>query len=208
MKNVFIYLSGTIRKSHDKDCLSEWTPTHLETIRDLFKNEVIHPNFLNPATRSDDLSDEFSLFGRDLLQVYLSDFVLVDMREKRGIGVGYEIAFANFKNIPVVSWAEQHSHYRPHLCEVLGQKLTNWTHPFVSQTSQFLAGTLVEAVEFMAHSCNFNKKPIQSTDYPLRAIQHYLKTQLEKDTEMRQCIENYKKLTETVKEILMIPVVG
>ncbi|MFN7038234.1 MAG: hypothetical protein ACK4OM_01495 [Alphaproteobacteria bacterium] len=151
MKDLYIYLSGTIRKSHDTDKLFEWTTEHIELMENLFKNEEINITFLNPASRSDDLSDELSIFGRDMLQTCLSDFILVDVREKRGIGVGYEIAFANFKNIPIIAWAEENSHYRISNSEILGQKLSNWTHPFVSQTSKFIASKLEEAVEFITN---------------------------------------------------------
>ncbi len=197
-------MSGTIRKSHDNDNLSEWEVSHLSFMKDLFAQKNYDVHFLNPAIRSDDLSDEFSLFGRDMLQTYLSDFVIADMREKRGIGVGYEVAFANSKNIPVICWAEENSHYRPLKCEVLNQVLLNWTHPFVSQTSKLVANNLLEAVEFISNYQLANKKPLNKEDYPLSAILHYLNSQLKQDTEMYKLIENSIILKEQVNKILNI----
>lgn len=204
MQEIFIYLSGTIRKSHDKDVLSEWTGENINFIEKLCKDKGYLAHFLNPATRSDDLSDEFSLFGRDMLQTYLSDFVLADMREKRGIGVGYEVAFANFKNIPVISLAELGSHYRPLQCEVLGQKLTNFTHPFVSQTSIAVVNTLEMAVEFMVGYDKPKKRPIQTEDYPFKAIKHYLATQFKNDKEMFELVEKSAEIKNQVETIIQL----
>jgi len=204
MKTIYIYLSGTIKKSHDKDNLSQWEFSHLSFMKELFAQRNYNVHFLNPAIRSDDLSDEFSLFGRDMLQTYLSSFVITDMREKRGIGVGYEVAFANSKNIPVIIWAEKNSHYRPLKCEVVNQILFDWTHPFVSQTSKFIANNLLEAVEFITSYQLTSKKPINKGDYVLPAMLHYLNSQLSQDTEMYKLIENSVVLKEQVSKILDI----
>jgi hypothetical protein len=201
MQSLFIYLSGTIKKSNDTDNPSEWTIAHLKLMQELFSKQGFKVHFLNPAARSNDLSDEFSLFGRDMLQTYLSDFVLADMREKRGIGVGYEIAFANFKNIPIVSWAKLNSHYRPLYCEILGQKLENFTHPFVSQPSKIVVENLDTAVDFIANYHPEPKKPLTRDDYPLTAILHYLATQFQKDKEMYELIENHSSLKGLIAEI-------
>ena len=45
---------------------------------------------LNPALRTDDLSDEVSVFGRDMTQVFIADLVFIDARHRRGLGVGAE----------------------------------------------------------------------------------------------------------------------
>ncbi len=199
MKNIFIYLSGSIKKSHNQrdetDC---WTEQNIQILKDLFLVKALNVVFLNPASRSDDLSDELSLFGRDTLQVLLSDVVLADMRNRRGIGVGYEVAFANFKAIPVVSWAPTDSHYRPLKMDVLGQSLTNGTHPFVSQTSKNVADTLEEAVDIISAFNISSKIPLAVEDYPSNAIKHYLTTQLDRDTEMKSMIHEYKELAEQV----------
>lgn len=206
MKNVFIYLSGSIKKSHadDKASLDYWTDVEIGQLKAHFSAKDYNVVFLNPASRSDDLSDEFSLFGRDTLQVFLSDAVLADMRGKRGIGVGYEVAFANFKNIPVVSWSLEGTYYRPYETELMGQKLINWTHPFVSQTSKKIVNTLEDATEAVLEVAATGQKkiPLSDADYPYNAMQHYLTTQLQHDSEMNGMIAEYRELSDQVTSIL------
>lgn len=204
MKNVFIYLSGSIKKSHDvhKDKLDYWTDMEMTELKAHFGAKGYNVVFLNPASRSDDLSDELSLFGRDMLQVYLSDVVLADMRGKRGIGIGYEVAFANFKKIPVVSWSLEGTYYRPHETELVGQKLTHWTHPFVSQTSKQVVNTLEEATNAIIDAISSKDKlSISKDDFPYNAIQHYLATQLIQDLEMKEMISTYPELSGQVDSI-------
>ncbi|MBS0629166.1 MAG: hypothetical protein JSS30_02945 [Verrucomicrobia bacterium] len=63
-------------------------------------------SFLNPAFRTDDLSDECSVFGRDMVQVF------ADVRDRRGSGVGAEMMWAKLHEIRVISWSPRNSHYR------------------------------------------------------------------------------------------------
>ena len=131
MKNLFAYLSGSIKKQHNSHKGSSfWTDADMQQMQRLFAAENINIIFLNPASRSDDLSDPKSIFGRDLLQVCASNCVFVDDRERRGVGVGYEMAVANSKGIPVFSWVPHASCYFPKETKLVGQKLYDWKHPF------------------------------------------------------------------------------
>ncbi len=109
MKKISIYLAGNIQKGHENESLIYWTENDLKKIREVLS--FVKINFLNPAIRNDDLSDQKSTFGRDMLQVYSSDLVLVDARERRGLGVGAEMMWAKMNNIPVVTYAPLESHY-------------------------------------------------------------------------------------------------
>lgn len=86
-----IYLAGSIQKGHEKSDYF-WSDSDLSVLKDgLSRYEV---SFLNPALRSDDLSDQHSVFGRDMLQVFCSNIVFVDARSRRGLGVGAEMMWA------------------------------------------------------------------------------------------------------------------
>ena len=77
MKSIRIYLSGSIQKgSADVVKKSVWTGTDIGMLHEVLGG-VVNLSLLNPTSRSDDLSDYQSVFGRDLLQVYISDLVLV-----------------------------------------------------------------------------------------------------------------------------------
>lgn len=204
IKNCFVYLSGSIQKSHSKNSHLHWTDEHMSYLSNIGEENGIHLVFLNPANRSDDLSDELSLFGRDMLQVYLSDYVLVDGREKRGIGIGYEIAFANQMKIPVISWVPNDSHYRPKELVMLGQHLTNWCHPFLKAPSQCIAENLDEAIKYIFEHKRARSNILSSEDFVFPAIVHYLKTQLSRDKEMYDLINAYQMLQEKIDFVVSV----
>src|SRR5579871_3736379 len=100
MKRVAIYLAGNIKKGHEKLNEDYWNDSELFIISNTLKST--HVDFLHPAIRTDDLSDQKSVFGRDMTQVYCSDVVFVDVRQRRGLGVGAEMMWAKMNKIPVV----------------------------------------------------------------------------------------------------------
>lgn len=202
MKRLYIYLSGSIQKSH-KESTSVWTNVHITNMKSLFLEKGIEVIFLNPASRGDDLPNSKSIFGKDLLQVYLSDCVLVDGRDKRGVGIGYEMAVANYKNIPVFSWVPKGSHYNPKETEMMGEKLYDWKHPFFYTSSEETVDSLEEAVDSIA-SFNFPaRKPLSQDDFIFPAMQHYIETNLKRDTEMYDLIANESALQARMKPLVM-----
>lgn len=82
---IALYLAGSIKKEHERTDDFYWSETDKEILStQLSQHDLL---FLNPAERNDNLSDQKSVFGRDMLQVFSSDIVLVDARERRGLGV-------------------------------------------------------------------------------------------------------------------------
>jgi hypothetical protein len=106
---ISIYLAGSIKKGHERTDESFWTDSDMVFLRKALSEYEI--SFLNPAFRSDDLSDQRSVFGRDMTQVFCSDVVFVDARDRRGLGVGAEMMWAKFHKIPIVTLAPVDSHY-------------------------------------------------------------------------------------------------
>src|SRR4029078_1586853 len=118
-----------IQKGHEKADDTFWSEQNMQFLRNhLSEFEVL---FLNPAFRTDDLSDNLSTFGRDMLQVFSSDFVFVDARDRRGLGVGAEMMWAKLNRIPVVTWSPRNSHYNKDHTTLLDVPVTNFIHPFV-----------------------------------------------------------------------------
>ena len=93
-----VYLAGSIKKGHEPPTELFWTEVETDELKTALKDFDL--SFLNPALRSDDLSIQSSVFGRDMLMVYCSDFVLVDVRQRRGLGVGSEMMWAKINRIP------------------------------------------------------------------------------------------------------------
>src|SRR5690348_7658831 len=96
---IAIYLAGSIKKGHEKSDESFWTEEDMDFLKKQIAPHEI--SFLNPAFRTDNLSDQRSVFGRDMVQVFSSNIVFVDARARRGLGVGAEMMWAKVNKIPV-----------------------------------------------------------------------------------------------------------
>lgn len=205
-RSIRIYLSGKIKKSHELDGGYYWGKGEIDQINESFFPLSI--DYLDPSHRTDDLSDEISIFGRDLLQVYLSDVVFADVRELRGIGVGGEMIFAGWIGIPVVSIAEEDSFYRAKKVKILYQEVKDWTHPFVSGPSSYVASSISLAGNWAkAHLMTKEKQIDKLTKIKtlpplfLKPMQHYISEQLEYDRPMQKLISENRDLKEIVSKI-------
>ncbi len=141
-KKIGIYLAGSIKKGHENPQESFWTESDIALIQNSFqKREVI---FLNPAFRMDNLADQYSVFGRDMTQVFCSHVVFVDARDRRGLGVGAEMMWAKMNKIPVVTWAPKDTHYNKTKTTILGVEVNDFIHPFVYGLSDKIIDRLEE----------------------------------------------------------------
>ncbi|MGH1414807.1 MAG: hypothetical protein ACRBB0_15065 [Pelagimonas sp.] len=127
---IKIYLSGSIRKG-EEDSRSDdhfWTDFDVEVVRNGIEASV---EILNPAMTKIDRNDTRLNFGCDLYLVSISDLILVDLRKKKGIGVGAELMFADQMKIPTFGVLGSRSEYkRTTLTNLSGQNIQDWTHPF------------------------------------------------------------------------------
>lgn len=144
-----IYISGSIRKG-DQDTRTDdffWTKRDLNQIQAQLDSEA---KLLNPANTKIDRRDELNNFGCDLFLVSISDVILVDLRRKKGIGVGAELMLANHLRIPVIGILGPHSEYfKKCLTNVSGQELRNWTHPFARGMCDHLCQDIAGACDIL-----------------------------------------------------------
>lgn len=181
-----MYLAGNIQKGHEKESALYWTEEDREAIaRGIDPIEVA---FLNPAIRTDDLSDQKSVFGRDMTQVYCSDFIFVDARERRGLGVGAEMMWAKMNRIPVLTLAGKNTHYRKEEVLLLGVKVEDWVHPFVESLSDAIVEDLSEGISWMQDFLAGNIE-IKGPEFIHDAMKHYQKEQLPHDLPMQELVE-------------------
>jgi hypothetical protein len=179
---IAIYLAGSIKKGHEKT-ESHWTDDDIQAIeKNLPEYEV---SFLNPAFRTDNLSDQRAVFGRDMVQVFSCNVVFVDARDRRGLGVGAEMMWAKFNKIPVVAWAPIDTHYHKRHTTVLGVPVANFTHPFVESLSDKIAETLADGARWIHQVISNPSTPIKGVEYITSAMQHYKETQLPHDAPMK-----------------------
>ncbi|MEZ2142922.1 hypothetical protein AAE026_11485 [Bradyrhizobium sp. DN5] len=171
-----IYLSGSVRKGATDDRPSEhyWTDDDEERIRaGLRPHEV---TLLNPQKSGVDRSDPKANFGCDLYLVETSNVVLVDARTKKGIGIGAEMMFACARNIPTITIAPKHSHYRQALVRNLfGEDVRDWTHPFVLGLSDYVVESLTESIELLKRHVTLGSLPL--TKNIDEAIEYYRRSQ-------------------------------
>lgn len=189
---IAIYLAGSIKKGHEKSGETFWTDEDMSILKkSLDKYELL---FLNPAFRTDDLSDSFSVFGRDMLQVFSSNIVFVDARDRRGLGVGAEIMWAKVNKIPVVTWAPKNSHYNKDHTTILGVPVSNFIHPFVGSLSDKIVENLVEGAEWIHSVMSDPGVEIKGIQYIGSAMQHYKDSQLHHDVPMKELLTSSEEL--------------
>lgn len=179
---VSIYLAGSIQKGHEKNN-SLWGDEE----RDLLEKALSHYQvlFLNPALRIDDLSDQKAVFGRDMLQVFCSDVVFVDARDRRGLGVGAEMMWAKFHSIPVVTLAPKETHYHKSQTTLLGSEVKDWVHPFVESLSDAVVESIADGANWIHRVMTGELKEIKNAAFMESAMQRYKTLRFEGDEPMQ-----------------------
>jgi hypothetical protein len=196
-------LSGSIKKGSKDTRDTFWSDSDQDAIRAALSPSTVE--FLNPAVREDDVSDALSTYGHDLLQVYCADAVLVDARDRRGIGIGAEMTFAKLHSVPVVALARPNSYYFQDELVYLGQRVAPFIHPFVAGPADFIAWSVVEAAEWVrANVCVRRTVPKDSAVF-LDAIRRYVTLHLQRDTPMRTHIDSDHRIREKVELLTGLP---
>ncbi len=183
MKEITIYLAGSIHKGHETNT-SFWTEKDLNDIRQSLPD--FNVSFLNPAFRSDDLSDQRSVFGRDMVQVFCSTFVFVDARERRGLGVGAEMMWAKINRIPVITWTPKNTHYNQTDTLILGVPVSQFIHPFVLGLSDKLVENVSEGAAWMRTFLSDPSISIKGLDAIEEYMQYYKESQFHLDAPMQE----------------------
>jgi len=200
MKQIAIYLAGSIKKEHEKEDATYWTDEDRALIKShLEKFEV---TFLNPAFRTDNLSDHRSVFGRDMLQVFSSTVVFVDARDRRGLGVGAEMMWAKVNKIPVVTWAPRNSHYHKDRTIMLGVPITNFIHPFVEALSDKIVENLIEGAEWINEVISNPGTEIKGIQSIGSAMQYYKDSQLHQDGPMKEMVATSEEFKQRIHRSL------
>lgn len=178
MANISIYLAGSIKKGDiDTKKTSYWTAAEEAKIIDCFGVDY-SVRILNPATFAIKRSDSFGNFGGDMYLVHESDFIVVDARDKKGLGIGAEMVAAKYYHLPVVCLCPYDSYYKKRfLPNVYGEDIHNWTHPFITGLSDYIAETIEDAVKWMKEHLSV-PKPIKGLSVIDESIAYFVETQL------------------------------
>lgn len=196
-KTIAIYLAGSIKKEHETND-SYWTDEDMSFLQTHLRPYEV--SFLNPAFRSDDLSDQQSVFGRDMLQVFCSDVVFVDARERRGLGVGAEMMWAKLHKLPIVTLAPKNSHYHKNSTSLLGVTVHQWIHPFVESLSDKIVENLQEGALWINQVMKDPSIKIKDLKDIEAAMLHYRTTQLPTDAPMQELLKNNSSIVSKVQQ--------
>ncbi len=191
---IAIYLAGSVKKGHEKTDESFWTEEDMAFLQTNLPEYKIA--FLNPSFRADNLSDNRSVFGRDMTQVFSSHLIFVDARDRRGLGVGAEMMWAKVNKIPVVTWSPKNSHYSKDLATLLGVPISNFIHPFVEILSDKIVQDLAEGAKWIHEMMSTPSFPIKGIEEITNAMQYYKETQLHNDTPMKELVAFSEELEE------------
>jgi hypothetical protein len=188
---IKIYCSGSIQKSTTgKNKQFFWSDTERKALAD-----AVHPievRFLNPDDPTYDLLDATALAGRDMFQIKVSDFVVVDARERRGIGVGIEILTSRIIGIPLIVVAPQNTHYRMEKVCFRGSTMDNYIHPHLYMLADVIVDDFSAAGKWIQ---NYRGYPTELKDIRIiqEAIEVYKQKMLPHDEPMQQILKVLEK---------------
>jgi hypothetical protein len=168
--SIIIYLAGKIPNEDEipNDAL-HWTKYHMDHLRShLSEFDVV---LLNPAFKDCDLTNQDTVFSRDMHYVFSSNIIFVDARGPRGLGVGAEMMWAKVNKIPVISWAPKDTHYntRTHV--------SSFIHPFVNGLSDKVVENIEEGTEWIKQFVKDSSVKIKNSDSIHSVMEHYKKNQ-------------------------------
>ena len=182
---ISIYCSGGIKKGPHDDRKLTWDERAHEEFRTALRPYQVV--FLNPDERTDDVSDLFTVFGRDHYQVSVADFVVIDARQRRGIGVGIEMLSAKWFTKPVISIVPRNSHYRREELQWQETTIKNYIHPHLLGLSDAVVSNFAEAAQWIREFLA-NPRPVKDMSVLTAAIDTYKQKQLKRDDPMVEAL--------------------
>ena len=190
MKKISIYLAGNVRKINTKDEDDSWREEFKRDLKE--KLDGIDVKFLDPTMRLEHIKDSYSIFAQDVFFVANCDFVLVEGKNKVGIGVGVEMLTAKMHGIPVISIVPKGSYYRS-MDQYSAKRLSvelkkNWVHPFMLNLSDIIVEDLGEAAKWIKEHGK-EKKKIKNHSVINEAIEYYKKTHYHNDEQAKDAFE-------------------
>ena len=179
---VSVYCAGGVKKGEQDEGKLIWGPEEQSALeRGAAPIEVV---FLSPNERADDVSDAFTVFGRDHYQVQVADYCVIDARQRRGIGVGIEMLSAKRFSKPLVVVAPPESHYRRARLVYLGGEVNDYVHAHMYGLADVIVDDFEQVGEWIRQYAG-NPIPVKDASVVDDAIAEYRARQLQHDEPMR-----------------------
>ena len=167
---MLIYCSGGVRKSSDAADKLCWGDAERDAVR-----HALHPlpvQFVDPEAPVEDLSDSAALFGRDIYGIRAANAVIVDARQRRGIGIGIEMAVAKLYEKPLVAVVPPESHYQQSDIWLRGGVIEQYTHPHLLGLCDAIVGDFAAAGGWLKDHRR-RRAPVKGTEALDQAIEAY-----------------------------------
>jgi len=164
-----------------------WTDREREQVRS--GASALEVVFLNPDDPIADPTNTLALFGRDMYQIKVAHAIIVDGRERRGLGIGVEMAAAATFGTPVIAVVPRNSLYRQDELEYLGATVKDYVHPHISALATMVVDDFAAAGAALAVN---HKRPVTDVAVPGwldRAIDEYCSKVLPDDAPMIEALE-------------------
>lgn len=184
---ITVYCSGSIAKGKSDNLKLCWTDQERAELAEAALPCNIH--FLNPDDPAVDLTNVEAMFGRDMYQAGIADFVVVDARERRGIGIGVEMMASRLLGSGLIVVAPPNSYYRKDHLEYRGGTVDNYVHPHVAILADAVVDSFQSAGDWIAQHHNEPPAP-KNTEAVLKAIEAYKRDLLPRDLPMQQTLNN------------------
>ncbi|MFC4586100.1 hypothetical protein [Sphaerisporangium corydalis] len=152
-----VYCSGSIAKGASDAGKLTWSDVERrEVAKGTAPHEVV---FLNPDDPITDPRNTLGQFGRDMYQVMVATAVIVDARERRGLGIGVEMAAAGTFGTPVLVVAPPNTKYRADRLEYRGVTVHDYVHPHVAALAAAVVDDFLAAGEALARIVDAGPPP-------------------------------------------------
>ncbi|MFI0355146.1 hypothetical protein [Actinomadura sp. 9N407] len=184
---ISVYCSGSISKGASDEKKLCWSDIErFEVAKGAAPHEIV---FLNPDDPITDPENTLGQFGRDMYQVMVASAIIVDARERRGLGIGVEMTAAAILGTPLIVVAPRNSKYRADELEYRGVRVRDYVHPHVAALATEVTEDFVHAGEALVR----HARPSAPSARPLpewldRAVTEYRTNVLPGDPPMQEAL--------------------
>ena len=194
---ITVYCSGSIPKGPTDKRPFLWTDSErAELERAAYPFEI---RFLRPDDAVASLDDSMAMFGRDMYQVQIANFVVVDARDRRGIGIGIEMLASRIMGTALIVVAPRDSHYRKSDVTYRGATVAEYIHPHIASLADVVVDSFAEAGTWISAFCS-SSHHVKAFEAVQEAIEIYKRDVLHLDEPMVQLMLELEETGQSIAE--------
>ena len=133
--------------------------------------------------------------------VSTADFVFVDARERRGLGVGAEMMWAKAIQTPLITLAPMDTHYRKEKTTILQFTVNDYTHPFVFSLSDVVVSSALEGGRWMKKHIE-EPQEIKGKHHLKETMRHFYSSHFSTDKPFQEILQEFPDFQEKVDQLL------